>query len=216
MGQASWTQVPQTRLRASCRGVTGRPQRPQRCPAARAALPTHPAGSAPTQLSPIGPEPVTGNPKPPGQKCSRCAWRTRSPTGTRSPPCPDAFRPARPALRTTGSPRPPPWRSRSATLIRSSPGTQGWPSHRRACSHLTDQTDTGSPHRQPGVTGWPDHGSELGRPAPPVEPWPGRPAILGSMMLVVHQRFSLAPSGGMCVRTCELAGVPKADCRPAR
>ena len=121
MGQASWTQVPQTCLRASCRGVTGRPQRPQRSPAARAALPSHPAGSAPTQLSPIGPEPVTGNPRPPGQKCSRCAWRTRSPTGTRSRPCPDAFRPARPALRTTGSPWPPPRRSRSAILILSSP-----------------------------------------------------------------------------------------------
>ena len=26
----------------------------------------------------------------------------------------------------------------------------------------------------------------------------------------------LAPSGGMCVRTSELAGVPRADCRPAR
>jgi hypothetical protein len=140
LGQASWTQVPQTCLRASCRGVIGRPQRPQRCPAARAALPSHPAGSAPTQLSPIGPEPVTGNPKPPGQKCSRCAWRTRSPTGTRSRRCPDAFRPARPALRTTGSPWPPPRRSRSAILILSSPGTQGCPSHRRACSHLTDQT----------------------------------------------------------------------------
>jgi hypothetical protein len=140
LGQASWTQVPQTCLRASCRGVTGRPQRPQRCPAACAALLSHPAGSVPTQLSPIGPEPVTGNPKPPGQKCSRCAWRTRSPTGTRSRRCPDAFRPARPALRTTGSPWPPPRRSRSAILILSSPGTQGCPSHRRACSHLTDQT----------------------------------------------------------------------------
>jgi len=38
-------------------------------------------------------------------------------------------------------------------------------------------------------------------PAPPAKPWPGCPASLGSMMLVVHQRFSLAPSGGMCART---------------
>jgi hypothetical protein len=177
LGQASWTQVPQTCLRASCRGVIGRPQRPQRCPAARAALPSHPAGSAPTQLSPIGPEPVTGSPKPPGQKCSRCAWRTRSPTGTRSRPCPDAFLPARPALRTTGSPRPPPWRSRSAILILSSPGTQGCPSHRRACSHPTDQTDTGSPHRQPGATGWPGHRCRVPAPRCPGARAPARPAV---------------------------------------
>jgi hypothetical protein len=53
-------------------------------------------------------------------------------------------------------------------------------------------------------------------PAPPVKRWPGCPASLGSMMLVVRQRFSLAPSGGRCVRTSEPAGVPTADCRPAR
>jgi hypothetical protein len=40
-GQTSCTQVPLTRLRASCRGVIGRPHRPQRCPAPRAALSSH-------------------------------------------------------------------------------------------------------------------------------------------------------------------------------
>jgi hypothetical protein len=120
LGQASWTQVPHALLRTSCRGVTGWPQRPQRCPAARAALASHPAGSASTQLSPIGPEPVTGNPAPPGQKCSRCACRTRSPIGTRSPPYSGAFRRARSSPPTPGNPGRPPWRSRSASVIRSS------------------------------------------------------------------------------------------------
>jgi hypothetical protein len=129
LGQASWTQVPQARLRASCRGVTGWPHRPQRCPAARAALASHPAGSAATQLSPIGPEPVTGNPAPPGQKCSRCAWRTRSPIGTRSPPYSRAFRPARSSLATPGDPGRSPRLSRSATVIRSSLRVRACPIH---------------------------------------------------------------------------------------
>ena len=132
LGQASWTQVPQARLRASCRGITGWPHRPQRCPAARAALASHPAGSVATKLSPIGPEPVTGNPAPPGQKCSRCTWRTRSPIDTRSPPCPRAFRPARSSLSSPGHPGRPPGRSRSATVIRSSLRVRACPSHRKA------------------------------------------------------------------------------------
>jgi len=54
------------------------------------------------------------------------------------------------------------------------------------------------------------------RPPPPaVTPWPGRPAVPGSMMRAARQRFSPAPSGGRRAGTSERAGVPAADRRPA-
>jgi hypothetical protein len=96
-GQFSCTHVPLRRLRASCRGAIGCPQRPHRSPTARAALPSNPAGEVSSRPSPIGRELVTGKPMPPGQKCSRCAARTRSPICIRSsarrvgpPPLPSA------------------------------------------------------------------------------------------------------------------------------
>ena len=77
-GQFSCTHVPLTRLRASCPGAMGRPQRPHRWPTGRAALPSRCAAAASSRPSPTGREVVTGRPAPPGQKCSRCASRTRS------------------------------------------------------------------------------------------------------------------------------------------
>jgi hypothetical protein len=124
-GQASCTHVPHARLRASCAGVIGRPQWSQHCPAARAELPSQPAGARPARPSPAGSEPVTGNPKPPGQKCRRCAWTTRSPIGERSRRPERKPGPARLTRRMT--PRPPrhssgcqpprSWRLRSVTVI---------------------------------------------------------------------------------------------------
>jgi hypothetical protein len=42
------------------------------------------------------------------------------------------------------------------------------------------------------------------------------PAGPGAAIPVVHRRFWLAPSGGMCVRTSGRAAVPTAGCRLAR
>lgn len=125
VGQASCTHGPLARLRASCLGVIGRPQRPQHCPAARAELPSQPTGARLVEPNPTGSEPVTGNPKPPGQKCSRCAWTTRSPIGDWSrqyarkpgPSRPTRRMSPRPPRRSSGSQLPRSWRLRSVIVI---------------------------------------------------------------------------------------------------
>jgi hypothetical protein len=142
VGQASCTHVPQARLRASCLAVTGRPQRPQHCPAARAELSSQPTGPRSAGPSPTGSEPVTGSPRPPGQKCCRCAWTTRSPIGARSRRSARKPGPARltrrmsprPPRHSSGSQPPRSWRLRSVTVIL--PAEAGtlqtwWTQHRR-------------------------------------------------------------------------------------
>jgi hypothetical protein len=78
-GQFSCTQFLLTRLRASCPGVIDRPQRSHRLPAARVPTASSTGSGGFCPLSPAGRRVVTGSPRPPGQKWSRCAASTRAP-----------------------------------------------------------------------------------------------------------------------------------------